>query len=142
MKKILTVLACAAAAVAGVLASADDAMAQKKKAAKAAPKAAAAKAYAGPASHRACATGPAAKRDNCIRNLPVSVFSTVKSAPVKAAGAAAPAAAAAKGAKESAPAKAAPAPKGYVGPANHLACAKMSADKRDACIRNLPVVRR
>ena len=91
------------------------------------------KAYVGPSAHLACGKLAGDKRDACIRKLPTQVFATVKS-PAVAKAAAAPAAAAVA-------TKAAAAPKGYVGPAAHLACAKMPGDKRDACIRSLPVVK-
>jgi hypothetical protein len=141
MNKSLAALLGAVAAAAS-LASADLVLAQAKAgkdAAKEAPKA-----YSGPEAHQACAKAAADKRDACIRNLPVQVFAPVKAAPAAAAAKAEP--------KKAEPAKAEPAkanganganggPKAYMGPKEHLACAKAPADKRDTCIRNLPVVK-
>lgn len=116
-------IAKAAAATAGATAVAAAPAAAKAAVTKSVP----VKLYTGPAAHIACGKLPGDKRDACIRKLPTQVFSTVK----------APAATAPTAAK----AAVATPVKGYVGPAAHIACAKLPGDKRDACIRNLPVVK-
>lgn len=133
MNKSVAFAFCAVAGLAMIMSPEANAQSKKKKAAAAAAPAAAAKQWTD------CSKVDPAKRDVCIRSLPV-VRGPV---PIAGAAAAAPAAAPAKEAKAAAaPAKAAAkaaAPAAAVATASP--CAKVEASKLEACLSRAPATK-